>query len=129
MLFSLLPAFLLIENGAAFPPVNRTEILGSGRSANVIPAVGMGRGISNWPARIVAPYTYTSPWTSFNYQDASAQTGCKFWSLAFLQSDGSGNPLWGGSESIYNPFYSNYIGGIRANGGDVIVSFGGANCT
>jgi hypothetical protein len=38
----------------------------------------------------------------------------------------SGNPAWGGTDSIYNPYYANYIGGIRNNGGDVIVSFGGA---
>ena len=71
----------------AFPPTNRSTFVGNGRAAIVIPVESVGRGLSNWPSCVVAPYTYISPWVSFSWQNAQAATGCKYWSLAFLQSD------------------------------------------
>ncbi|KAJ3369677.1 hypothetical protein HDU91_007008 [Kappamyces sp. JEL0680] len=117
---------LLAAQTLAFPKVNRTDIPGYGRAATPIPASPIGRGISNWPSRLVATYTYITPWTQFNFQDAINNGGSKYYTLAFLVDDGSGNAAWGGSDAITNPWYSNYIGNIRAAGGDVIISFGGA---
>jgi hypothetical protein len=118
--------FALAAQVIAFPPMNQSSVPGYGRASTPIPAQAIGRGISNWPTRLVATYTYTSPWTSFDFKDAINNGGSKFFVLAFLLSDSNGNPAWGGSDSISNPWYSNYIGNIRAAGGDVIISFGGA---
>ena len=87
-----LPLSLIILEAArvhAFPQTNRSDFVGNGRAATVIPTTDVGRGVSNWPSCVVAPYTYTSPWLKFSWQTAQAATGCKYWSLAFLQSDSS----------------------------------------
>ena len=103
-------------------PPNMTSM---GRPKVILPTVSLGRGVNDWPLRIVAPYIYLSPWGPYDVDSNRAVTGVKLWSLAFIIGDGNGNPSWGGSESIRNSFYSNFIGNVRAKGGDVIVSFGG----
>ena len=111
---------------SAFPPMNQSMIPGFGRASVPIAAAPIGRGISNWPNKLVATYTYLTPWSNFDFRDAAANGGSKYYTLAFLVADSFGNPAWSGSDAITNPWYSNYIGNIRAAGGDIIMSFGGA---
>jgi Glycosyl hydrolases family 18 len=117
---------LLFNRCQAFPPVEVADFVGLGRQALVMDTVEVGRSVSNWPDLVVAPFLYTSPWTSFKFPPATVASGVKFWTLCFIQADSKGQPSWNGYDSIYNPFYKNFIGSIRAAGGDVIVSFGGA---
>jgi hypothetical protein len=111
-------------SNAIIPPA---DAVFQGRPTVPIPAVELGRGISNWPPNIVAPYIYLSRSDPYKWKNNKAVSGIKHWTLCFLTADGQGNPAWGGWDSIDNPFYSNYIGGIRSDGGDVIISFGGAS--
>ncbi len=55
-------------------------------------------------------------------------TGQKYYTMAFVIPDSSGNPTWGGTgHSVASGFYSSQITSIRSSGGDVICSFGGAS--
>lgn len=72
-----------------------------------------------------APYEYFG-WGS--PQDPVAvmnATGIKWFTLAFILSDGTCNPAWDGSRPLTGGNDQNQINRIRANGGDVMVSFGG----
>ncbi|MFF3326152.1 cellulose binding domain-containing protein [Streptomyces sp. NPDC002889] len=77
------------------------------------------------PARY-APYIDTSLYPAYDMLDASAKTGVKEFNLAFITSGGSCAPLWGGVTALADDKVAAQIGDLRAKGGDVRVSFGGA---
>ncbi len=82
---------------------------------------------SPWPTKVFAPYAYIP------YEDTAstclAETGQKYYTLAFILGDPKGQPAWDGVKKmeVAHGFYANAIQAIRAKGGDVIVSFGGAD--
>ncbi|MEU2426459.1 ricin-type beta-trefoil lectin domain protein [Streptomyces sp. NPDC007851] len=73
----------------------------------------------------VAPYLYNgwgdppSPTTITN------ATGVKYYTLAFVLSNGYCNPQWDGSRALTGGVDQQTVNTVRANGGDVIPSFGG----
>ncbi|GAA2819515.1 glycosyl hydrolase family 18 protein [Kitasatospora sp. CM 4170] len=79
------------------------------------------------PTRVFAPYF--EAWTGQSPATLAAQSGAKHLTMAFLQTaaKGSCTPYWNGDTSL--PVASSSFGAdiatIRANGGDVIPSFGG----
>lgn len=79
------------------------------------------------PSRVFAPYFES--WTGQSPAALAAQSGAKHLTMAFLQTatKGSCTPYWNGDTSL--PVASSSFGAdiatIRANGGDVIPSFGG----
>ncbi|MFE6050595.1 glycosyl hydrolase family 18 protein [Kitasatospora sp. NPDC056446] len=79
------------------------------------------------PSRVFAPYF--EAWTGQSPAQLAAQSGAKHLTMAFLQAatKGSCTPYWNGDSSM--PVASSTFGAdiatIRANGGDVIPSFGG----
>ncbi|GLZ39574.1 hypothetical protein Acsp05_31980 [Actinokineospora sp. NBRC 105648] len=79
------------------------------------------------PARVFAPYF--EAWTGENPATLSAASGAKYLTMAFLQtaSPGSCTALWNGDTSmpISSSTFGAAINTIKANGGDVIPSFGG----
>jgi hypothetical protein len=81
----------------------------------------------NFPARFAAPYVAT--WHDTNLATLSKDTGNKFWTLAFVipETGGACTPTWNGYEALNANGYGTYIDSLRAAGGDVIVSFGGAD--
>lgn len=83
-----------------------------------------------------APYVDTSLYPAFDLTGTAAKTGVKQYNLAFITSGGSCAPLWGGVTGLGDDQVASQIDGLRAAGGDVRVSFGGAsgselalNCT
>ena len=60
---------------------------------------------------------------------ADEETGQKYFTLAFVVSDPHGNPSWGGVTAMEDNWFLDQINYIRGVGGDVIISFGGANGT
>ncbi|MET7787651.1 cellulose binding domain-containing protein [Streptomyces sp900116325] len=83
-----------------------------------------------------APYVDTSLYPAYDLVDTAAKTGVKEFNLAFITSGGSCAPLWGGVTALGDDHVASQIGALRAKGGDVRVSFGGAagselalNCT
>jgi chitinase len=55
------------------------------------------------------------------------QTGVRHFTLAFILASDACEPAWGGAARLQNtPFLARDIESLRAAGGDVIISFGGA---
>ena len=77
-------------------------------------------------ARLSAPYVDVLLWPTLDVTKISLATGIKYFSLAFLVADSAGNPSWGGAVPLSQQWYLSYVTALRAMGGDVIISFGGA---
>ncbi|WP_406148821.1 cellulose binding domain-containing protein [Streptomyces sp. NBC_01012] len=73
-----------------------------------------------------APYVDTSLYPAYDLVDTAAATGVKEFNLAFITSGGGCAPLWGGVTGLGDDQVASQIGALRAEGGDVRVSFGGA---
>ncbi|MFJ4922087.1 cellulose binding domain-containing protein [Streptomyces sp. NPDC088725] len=76
-----------------------------------------------------APYVDTSLYPAYDLLDTATKTGVKEFTLAFITSGGSCEPLWGGVTAVGSDAVAAQIGDLRAEGGDVRVSFGGASGT
>ncbi|NDZ81200.1 sugar hydrolase [Streptomyces sp. SID10853] len=76
-----------------------------------------------------APYIDTSLYPAYNLLDTVTKAGVKEFNLAFITSGGSCAPLWGGATGLGDDKVASQISGLRAKGGDVRVSFGGASGT
>ncbi|GGN34880.1 chitinase [Streptomyces fuscichromogenes] len=73
----------------------------------------------------VAPYLYNGwgdPPSPTTITDA---TGVKYYTLAFVLSNGYCNPQWDGSRALTGGVDQQTVNTVRAGGGDVIPSFGG----
>ncbi|WP_030552857.1 glycoside hydrolase family 18 protein [Streptomyces exfoliatus] len=73
-----------------------------------------------------APYVDTSLYPTYDLLATADATGVKEFNLAFITSGGSCAPLWGGVTGLGDDKVAAQIGALRAKGGDVRVSFGGA---
>ncbi|WP_370412960.1 cellulose binding domain-containing protein [Streptomyces fradiae] len=73
-----------------------------------------------------APYVDTSLYPAYDLLSTVDATGVKEFNLAFITSGGSCAPLWGGVTDLASDKVAAQIGALRAKGGDVRVSFGGA---
>ncbi|MBV1941277.1 cellulose binding domain-containing protein [Streptomyces sp. BV286] len=73
-----------------------------------------------------APYVDTSLHPAFDLLAHSAATGVKEYTLAFVTDGGGCTPEWGGVTDLGSDAVAARIGALRAQGGDVRVSFGGA---
>lgn len=99
--------------------------LTAGALAFAVAAANAQTTPSTWPTKLFAPYAFIP------YADAAApclaETGQKFYTLAFVLSDPSGKPAWDGQKRlrVKKGFFADIIRAIRAAGGDVIISFGG----
>ncbi|MCW2504946.1 MAG: chitinase [Actinomycetia bacterium] len=79
------------------------------------------------PAHVFAPYV--EAWTGGSISSLAQQSGDKYLTMAFIQTAtaGSCTAYWNGSTSqpIASSTFGSEINAIRANGGDVVPSFGG----
>jgi len=73
-----------------------------------------------------APYVDTSLYPAFDLVASATATGVKDYNLAFITDGGSCTPKWGGVTDLASDAVAAQIGALRAKGGDVRVSFGGA---
>ncbi|MGW2419170.1 glycoside hydrolase family 18 protein [Streptomyces sp. NPDC001709] len=74
-----------------------------------------------------APYVDTSLYPAFDLVGAADATGVKNYNLAFITDGGGCTPKWGGVTDLTSDAVAQQIGSLRAKGGDVRVSFGGAS--
>ncbi|MFI5527529.1 chitinase [Kitasatospora sp. NPDC051853] len=72
-----------------------------------------------------APYEYLGWGSPQKPTDVMAATGVKWFTLAFVLSDGGCNPKWDGTRALKGGSDEAAIKSIRAAGGDVVVSVGG----
>ncbi|GAA4822377.1 cellulose binding domain-containing protein [Streptomyces ziwulingensis] len=73
-----------------------------------------------------APYVDTSLYPAYDLLANAEATGVKEYTLAFITDGGGCTPRWGGVTDLASDAVAAQIGGLRAAGGDVRVSFGGA---
>jgi hypothetical protein len=74
-----------------------------------------------------APYVDTSLYPAFDLLASADATGVKNYNLAFVTDGGGCTPKWGGVTDLASDGVAAQIGALRAKGGDVRVSFGGAS--
>lgn len=81
-----------------------------------------------WPRRVSSPYVDATAWPPFDLTDAADLHGQRFFNLAFVvaTSPTNGDPSWGGYYAVSSGYLLPEINALRARGGDVMVSFGGA---
>ena len=106
-------AALLAAAGIAFAPSSQ-----AGENARIAP----GRAPAS--AMGAAPYLYYGWGDPPSATSVMSKTGTKWFTLAFILSDGGCNPKWDGNRSLTGADAAR-INEIRAAGGDVIPSFGG----
>ncbi|MFE6163907.1 ricin-type beta-trefoil lectin domain protein [Streptomyces sp. NPDC056486] len=73
----------------------------------------------------VAPYLYNGWGSPPNPTTVMNATGVKWFTLAFVLSNGYCNPQWDGSRPLTGGVDQQTVNTVRANGGDIIPSFGG----
>jgi Ricin-type beta-trefoil lectin domain len=77
-------------------------------------------------AMAAAPYLYEGWGDPPNPQTVMSATGVRWFTMAFILSNGSCNPQWDGQRGLTGGVDQTTINSIRSAGGDVIPSFGGA---
>jgi hypothetical protein len=82
-------------------------------------------GGATTPSMAVAPYEYFGWGNPQSPTSVMSATGIKYFTLAFMLSDGGCNPKWDGDRPLTGGDDQAKINAIRGAGGDVIVSFGG----
>ncbi|POX64800.1 sugar hydrolase [Streptomyces sp. Ru62] len=95
------------------------------RTATPTPTGSTGSGSTASPG--FAPYVDTSLYPAFDLLGAADATGVKNYNLAFVTDGGGCTPKWGGVTDLTGDAVAAQIGALRAKGGDVRVSFGGAS--
>ncbi|MFG2927081.1 glycoside hydrolase family 18 protein [Streptomyces achromogenes] len=91
------------------------------------PSQTTGTGTGGTASAGFAPYVDTSLYPAFDLLGAADATGVKNYNLAFLTDGGGCTPKWGGVTDLTGDGVAAQIGALRAKGGDVRVSFGGAS--
>ncbi|MEU3827770.1 chitinase [Streptomyces sp. SID486] len=103
----------------------RIQIWSCGGGANQkwnAPAAGGGTPAA---PMAVAPYLYNGWGSPPSPSTITQATGVKWFTLAFVLSNGYCNPQWDGGRPLTGGVDQQTVNTVRANGGDVIPSFGG----
>ncbi|MEU9924460.1 cellulose binding domain-containing protein [Streptomyces griseoluteus] len=95
------------------------------RPETPVPTKSAGNGTK--AAAGFAPYVDTSLYPAFDLLGTADATGVKNFNLAFVTDGGGCTPKWGGVSDLTADGVAAQIGALRAKGGDVRVSFGGAS--
>ncbi len=90
------------------------------------PSQSTGTGTGTTATAGFAPYVDTSLYPAFDLVASADATGVKNYNLAFITDGGGCTPKWGGVTDLASDAGAARIGALRAKGGDVRVSFGGA---
>ena len=102
----------------------------SGLSAFVAATTTAGGSTSGgFPAHLFAPYIDMLQWPTPSLAGLATTTGQKYYSMAFIVAGKGCQANWGGSYTMAQNFEVTDVEALRAQGGDVIVSFGGASGT
>jgi chitinase len=99
---------------------------GGGALAITSPANAAGPA---FPAHYAAPYLQISSSDAGDMSADMSSTGLKYYTLAFLVSQGGCTPGWEANSGSGASTFASQIGAIQAAGGNVIISFGGAGAT
>lgn len=109
-----------------------TDAKGGTATATVTMTVVTLPAPSTWAAHEFSPYVDMTLYPMYDLVTAAKASGTKNFTLAFITADPSGKPSWGGygsygvDGSTFDTAIRQQITNLRAIGGDVMVSFGGA---
>jgi hypothetical protein len=113
--------------------LSRSLLAGGVTLATSVATVGLGvatagpAAAATLPTHVAAPYFET--WNGQSPASLASQSGNKYLTMAFIQTNASGSctVYWDGSTStpISTSVYGSDLSTMRANGGDIIPSFGG----
>lgn len=106
------------------PEPEPTEEQPTGEPTEEQPTGDPGEGTA--PGAGFAPYVDTSLYPAYDLLANAEATGVKEYNLAFVTDGGGCTPKWGGVTDLGGDAVAAQIGDLRARGGDVRVSFGGA---
>jgi hypothetical protein len=98
-------------------------------TASATPTSSQPPGTGTTAAAGFSPYVDTSLYPAFDLVASADATGVKNYNLAFVTDGGGCTPKWGGVTDLADNAVAAQIGELRAKGGDVRVSFGGATGT
>ncbi|WP_406169487.1 cellulose binding domain-containing protein [Streptomyces sp. NBC_00996] len=96
-------------------------------TATATPSPSQSSGNGSTTSAGFAPYVDTSLYPAFDLLASATATGVKDYNLAFITDGGGCTPKWGGVTDLASDGVASQIGALRAKGGDVRVSFGGAS--
>jgi len=110
--------------------VSATDAFGSSGLSGLVGASTAASGHSGgFPAHLFAPYIDMLQYPTPSLAGIATAAGQRYFSLAFIVAGGGCQATWGGSYTMAQNFEVNDVAALRAQGGDVIVSFGGADGT
>ena len=81
---------------------------------------------SVWPYRVASAYVDLTAWPPFDFNAMATASGLNYFNLGFVVADASNQPSWGTYYTTASAYRLADIQTLRANGGDVMASFGGA---
>ncbi|MFF1308558.1 cellulose binding domain-containing protein [Streptomyces sp. NPDC058307] len=119
------PTGCLIDNGDCSTGHSGTPAPSSTPTPTPTPTPTKGTGTDATAG--FAPYVDTSLYPAFDLLASAASTGVKDYTLAFVTDGGGCTPKWGGVSDLASDAVAAQIGALRAKGGDVRASFGGAS--
>jgi hypothetical protein len=106
---------------------------GRGGSATATVSVQVSVPVATtWPSSFFAPYVDMTLYPTYDLVASARDQGIKYFTLAFIVADSQGQPSWGGYSAYdvkggeFDLKIRGQVAEVRALGGDVMVSFGGA---
>lgn len=109
------------------PSPTATSSASSPATTSPAPSTSASTGTGTTASAGFAPYVDTSLYPAFDLLASVSATGVKDYNLAFVTDGGGCTPKWGGVTDLASDGVAAQIGALRAKGGDVRVSFGGAS--
>lgn len=98
----------------------------------ILPLVGKDPSLQKrgkFGSKVFAPYIDACAFPTPDLMSMYTKTGQKFFTLAFITADSKKKAAWGGTISLDTQYLLDQIRNLRSSGGDVCISFGGANGT
>ena len=120
-------------------PAKTTKLMGFGGAKTMpgnvkfqqaLPLVGIDPSLAKrgaWGDKIVAPYVDVCAYPTPDIVTASKESGIRFFTFAFITADQQKKASWAGVIPLNTQHMLSQVRQIREAGGDVSVSFGGAN--
>lgn len=111
--------------------VSSSDAFGSSGLSGLVGATTTAGGgtTGSFPAHLFAPYIDMLQWPTPSLAGFATTTGQKYYSMAFIVAGSGCQANWGGYYTMSQDFEVDDVAALRAQGGDVIVSFGGATGT
>ena len=113
------------NNSANGTPLQLWSCTGAANQKWNVPAADDGPPPAGGAPMAAAPYLYQGWGDPPNPATVMNASGVKWFTMAFILSNGYCNPQWDGSRPLTGGVDQQALNTIRSNGGDVVVSVGG----